>query len=98
MGTLLLLFLAVTTALFSPTANNFPEEKKVLQKQVQLYQFLAPIYSAQTVSTQYITEVADMLATQTPELSPLVVNKVIMSLKCAGEFNVEHNNILTIID
>ena len=42
-------------------------------------------------------ELSDMLHREASTLNTAVINKVMSVLKCANEYNVEHNNILTII-
>lgn len=45
-----------------------------------------------------INEISNMLHKQAVNLNAPVINKVLTSLNCAKEHNVQHNNILTVID
>lgn len=45
-----------------------------------------------------LKEVNQLLHSQAPSLSQVVINKVLSTLNCAYEHNVRHNDILTIID
>lgn len=45
-----------------------------------------------------VDDIQQMLHRLAPTLSMAVINKAITSLKCAQDYNVDHNNILTIID
>ncbi|MBA2649702.1 MAG: murein L,D-transpeptidase catalytic domain family protein [Legionella sp.] len=45
-----------------------------------------------------LDEIKDMLHREAATLNPTVLDKVIRTLKCTLEYNVVHNNILTIID
>lgn len=43
-------------------------------------------------------ELVDMIHREAPNLRMTVINKVMTALSCANEYNVNHNNILSIID
>lgn len=43
-------------------------------------------------------DIREMMQTQGGDLSASVINKVISTLKCAQHYNIDHNQILTIID
>lgn len=45
-----------------------------------------------------LTEIRTMLHTQASTLNEQVIDKVLTTLKCANAYNVDRNNILTIID
>lgn len=43
-------------------------------------------------------EVKEILSKEAPTLNATVINKVITTLKCAAQYNIGHNNVLTVID
>lgn len=98
MGTLLLLMLALTGTSLPQLAADFSHQKEIVAEKVQLISRMAPVFQAAQFSAQSINEIDLMLHNEAPGLSQLVINKVLMTLKCASTYNVEHNNILTIID
>lgn len=50
------------------------------------------------ISNQQLNELKAMLHKEAPTLNTAVIDKVTTSLQCATEYNVDHNNILTVID
>lgn len=50
-----------------------------------------------TIHTQ-LHEIEEMLQKEAGTLNPAVIHKVITALKCATEYSVQRNNILTVID
>jgi hypothetical protein len=98
MSSILLFVLAVTSTYLPPLPIDFPEQKKIINDNLQLLSELGPVYSAEQNSAQYINGINNMLHHEAPNLNQLVINKVLMTLKCASQYNVDHNNILTIID
>ncbi|EHL30624.1 murein L,D-transpeptidase catalytic domain family protein [Legionella drancourtii] len=98
MSALLLWILAVTSAYLPPLPVDFPQQKKAATEDFHLISVVAPVLSAGQVSAQAISDLELMLHNQAPTLNQQVINKVLMTLKCATEYNVDHNNILTVID
>ncbi|MCW8408307.1 murein L,D-transpeptidase catalytic domain family protein [Legionella sp. PATHC035] len=96
MGSLLLLGLAVTFTYFPQLPLAFPQAQAIVKDDVRLISETAR-FSVQ-INDQSLNDIRLMLAHEAPHLNPLVINKVLTSLKCAIEYNVDHNNILTIID
>ena len=45
-----------------------------------------------------LEKIEEMLHKEAPNLNVAVINKATTSIQCANEYNVNHNNILTIID
>lgn len=86
---ILLLLLAVTS--FDLALLPLP----VIQEKIELNnRVLSEIPS---INTQ-LNEIKEMLHNEANTLNEPVINKVITTLKCATAYNVERNNILTIID
>jgi hypothetical protein len=89
MSHILLLLLAVTISDFSlPNLDSLHE--KIVNFNKSLVNEIPPV-------TMPLNEVREMLHKQST-LSEPVINKVLTTLKCASEYNVDRNNILTIID
>lgn len=86
---LLLLLMAATSLDFSVPPIDVIEAK--LENNTRMLSELPAI------KTQ-LSDVQTMLETEAPGLNPSVINKVITTIKCAGTYNVDHNNILTVID
>ncbi|CAM3068721.1 Uncharacterised protein [Legionella steigerwaltii] len=95
MGSILLLFLAVTTTYIPQLPLEFPQAQAI-KNDVRSISETAQ-FSVQ-INAQSLNDIKLMLTHEAPHLNPLVINKVLTSLKCATEYNVDHNNILTIID
>lgn len=97
----LLLLLATTSTSFSLPAPEFLRENSFINKMNRVISEVATLvqgeYEYSKISDKPLDELRDLLR-QTGNLSNAVINKVLTSLKCADEYNVEHNNILTIID
>lgn len=89
MVNILLLLLAASSFDFS-----LPPMNELKGKLDQNQRILSEI---PTINTQ-LNEIKEMMQTETTNLNPPVINKVITSLKCATEYNVERKNILTVID
>ncbi|BCA94831.1 hypothetical protein TUM19329_11920 [Legionella antarctica] len=90
MSHILLLLLAVTHSGLSLPPMEFMQEK--------LFNIAKNVINEIPSITMPLNEIKGMLHQQAPDLNGLVINKVLTTLKCAVEYNVEHNNILTIID
>lgn len=95
----ILLWILVATSTYLPVLPvDFPQQKKAVNDDINLISTITPVLGAEQVSTQYITDINLMLHNAAPMLNQQVINKVLTTLKCASEYNVGHNNILTIID
>ncbi|KTC93132.1 MULTISPECIES: murein L,D-transpeptidase catalytic domain family protein [Legionella] len=97
----LLWMLAVTsTCCFSQSSHKHVHEKVVKKKDdnqiLQIIALISPDLISPKATNTSLKEIENMLVTSS--LNKLVVDKVLKTLKCAGEYNVDHNNILTIID
>ncbi|MCL9684735.1 murein L,D-transpeptidase catalytic domain family protein [Legionella maioricensis] len=90
MSHLLLLLLAVTYSGFSLPPFALVQEK-IISVANNVVNEIPSI-------TMPLNEISDMLHQQAPQLNELVINKVLTTLRCAMEYNVDRNNILTIID
>ena len=55
-------------------------------------------FESPKTANRSLDDIQQMLHTLAPTLGIAVINKVLTSLKCAQDYNVDHNNILTIID
>lgn len=95
MGSLLLLFLAVSTTYIPQLPVEFPQAQAI-KNDVRFISETAQ-YSVR-INDQSLNDIKLMLTHAAPYLNPLVINKALTTLKCATEYNVDHNNILTIID
>ena len=51
-----------------------------------------------TTDTQLLDKIKIMLHAEAPTLNADVINKILMTLRCADAQNIYHNNILTVID
>ena len=85
----LFLILALASAFSSPHASNSLQR---IMASAGAYQYCPkpsaiPLY-----------EIKNMLNKESNTLNAAVINKVLTILKCANHYNIEHNNILTIID
>lgn len=87
---ILLLLLAVSSSGFSLSDLNTPTGSS-------LDVHSGVISELPSISPQ-LNEIKDLLHAEAPSLRESVINKVLTSIKCATEYNVERNNILTIID
>jgi len=89
-----LLALAVTLACFSQPL--FANDDPGVIDNITL--FARTGYHHPKISNQKLHELQAMLHKEAPNLNTAVINKVATSLKCATEYNVDHNTILTVID
>ncbi len=90
MSHILLLLLAVNYSGFSLPPLGLAQEK--------IINIAKNVINEIPSITMPLNEIKEMLRQQAPNLNELVINKVLTTLKCAMEYNVGHNNILTIID
>ncbi|MFA5960966.1 MAG: murein L,D-transpeptidase catalytic domain family protein [Tatlockia sp.] len=91
----LLLVLAVTAACFSLTL--YPKESNQATMGInELIALISPGLVYPQTSDKTFKEIESMLRAST--LDTPVITKVLKTLKCADQYKVAHNNILTIID
>ncbi|MBA2656304.1 MAG: murein L,D-transpeptidase catalytic domain family protein [Tatlockia sp.] len=100
----LLLILAVTSTCFSLPSPQLQQEKLLSSKDTRLEKLLNLLnlqisYANPTAAMPIMTlaEIQTML-NEDNTLSPGVIDKVLKSIKCVNEYNIQHNHILTIID
>lgn len=101
----LLLILAVALTYFSlpyPAFMQGEEEKeKITNKNTSMIDEITSIVITEheyQTTLKPLHEIKEMLLKEATTLNLAVINKVLTTLKCASEYNIEHNNILTIID
>ncbi|PWY55214.1 hypothetical protein DGG96_13645 [Legionella qingyii] len=97
MSALLLLFLAATISYFPQLPLELPQAR-TMKDDARFISEIAPFPGLEQINDLYLNDIKSLLAHEAPNLNPLVINKVLTTLKCATNYNVEHNNILTIID
>ncbi len=85
----LLLITTLTSFAFSLQANNALQLPLPFQKN--------PEYCAKVI-IQPSNDLREMLHREALTLSPIVINKVMSVLECINKYNIDHNNILTIVD
>lgn len=104
MRKILLAMLAV-----SSTCSALPFAEFIQEKQTDLVNkynsivdeiiAIANAYQSGPISTiKPLSEIKAMLIKEAPTLSSAVIDNVLTTLKCADQYNVNHNNILTVID
>lgn len=98
MSALLLLALAVSSYLPPLPVQFIEQQQKQVNEDIRFIRGLVPVCSAGHASVQAINDLDFMLHNEAPHLNQQVINKVLMTLKCANDYNVDHNHILTIID
>lgn len=97
MSAILLWILAAASNYLPPLPVVLPQQKAV-QEDLRLISLIAPVWNAEQSSVQSINDINLMLNNQEPSLNPQVILQVMRTLKCSDEYNVDHNNILTVID
>ena len=98
MGALLLFILAVTVNYFPKLPEGLLQNQQIIYDDIQLLAERAPDLSHKSNEELLLKDAQSMLQHDAPNLNPLVINKVLLTLKCADMYHVDHNNILTIID
>ncbi len=98
----LLLLLAVASTCFSlPYSErlkvNVPETKNEMND-IDLPSMVNTDVAYLPVVPQTFDEIKSILTQQAPTLNTGVIDKVLTTLECANKYNVDHNNILTVID
>ncbi|STX27863.1 Uncharacterised protein [Legionella beliardensis] len=97
----LLLFLAVSANCFSMPSLDYLQQtinSSYPNVLVKVSSFLSPPFLDKLNKETTLNAIKEMLHKENPALSDAVINKVLTTLTCATEYNVDHNNILTIID
>jgi len=98
----LLLLLAVASTCFAMSSPAPLKEDGTVYKTPNILDDIRAIAlqmnDSPGLKTYSLTEIKEMLIKEAPSLSASVINKVITTLKCANENNVEYNDILTVID
>jgi hypothetical protein len=94
----LLLFLAVTTVNFPQPVSAVPLMQSIIKENIPVSRVAEAFSGSELLNEYTIYDMKQLLTHEAPNLNPLVVKKVLTTLKCAKEFNVEHNHILTLID
>lgn len=101
MRKMLLVLLAVVSTSFSLPFPKFLKEKEVanLNKNVmgEIVPIITPGYATPLTIISPFDEIKDMLY-RDGSLNEAVIHKVLSSIKCADGKNIEHNNVLTVID
>lgn len=98
MSALLLFVLAVSSTYVPQIPMLFPQYQKAVKEEFHFLNVIAPVLAGGQSSIQSINDIELMLHNEAPTLNQQVINKVLMTLKCATEYNVDHNHILTLID
>lgn len=102
MRTILQLMLFVTTSCFAlPTQELLPDTNPIYYDKSAIGEIISILhanYDYSKTTQKPLIEIKNMLHKEANTLSEAVIDKVIKTLACAREYNVEHNNILTIID
>jgi hypothetical protein len=96
----LLCLLAVTSTCFSLPDENRQFQRGILEQNHKLAQILSPTtrFPYSQIPVIPIHEIERMIRQQAPTLNNAVLNKILTSLKCAQQYAVPHNEILTVID
>lgn len=95
MKKLLIVIIALILASFFFIAPKLLQERKIL---IRNNININPVPKVENVSNKPFTSIEDMLRHQPNPLSPPVINHVLSTLNCAQQHNVEHNQVLTVID
>lgn len=102
MRKILLLMLAVVSTSFSLPFPQSYKEKDVFNSNHNVMgeaaSIITPAEETPFAFIAPIDELKDMLYREAPTLREAVVNKILLTLKCADGKNIEHNNTLTVID
>ena len=100
----LLWMLAVTTTCFSLPSPDYLQQQKVTNTYThyasimeEIRSFISEKFSPKKPVDE-ISAINDMLQRESSTLNAPVIHKVLTTLKCSLEYNINNNNILTIID
>lgn len=96
MGKLLLVIVAVTAMYFSfPVVNKASSETQAqsltMAEENEEEQSFVPAINP-------LIDIKRLLTKESYQLNPKVIDKVLTTVQCTNKYNIEHNNILTIID
>src|ERR1700758_2221620 len=94
MSAILLWIIVATSTYLPPLPLDFPQQKKAVTADIQLISEVVPVL----VAERSVQDIEQMLRNTAPMLNQQVMNKVLMTLKCASQYNVDHHNVLTVID
>lgn len=98
----LLLLLAVASTCFAlPYSERLKGDVQEITNQsnnIDLPSIVNTRVAYLPVAPQTAAEIKEILTQQAPTLNPAVINKVLTTLECAHKYNVDLNNILTVID
>lgn len=98
----LLLLLAVTSTCLALPAPELLQEKDITNKNHnvidEIISMVSTKYDYPHTTPRPLNEIKQMLQAEGPALNTTVINKALTTLKCADEYSVDHNNVLTIID
>lgn len=98
----LLLSLAVISTSFALPPLALSHEKEILLKNNRaidvLLSIIQPNYEYSKWRITSLNEIQTMLHEETNTLNKAVIHKVLTTLRCVNKFNMNHNNVLTIID
>jgi L,D-transpeptidase catalytic domain len=98
----LLLLLAVTSTCFSLPYLESLQEKEIVNNVNMIMDKIKSLvntkYDYLIMTSQAVDDTAEILGKEANTLNREVISKVTTTLQCAKEYNIEHNNILTIID
>lgn len=95
MSKILLVTLAASLAYFPMT---YMEKLQAAVQAQAMESVIPPIKPINEDLLLSAAELRQLLHEKAPMLSEVVIDKVVTSLKCANQYNVDHNDILTVID
>ena len=96
--------LAVTSTCFSQPAPDLLQqtETEIISRFNLVIEAITSMVSKEGASSKTspnpLDEIKEMLHKEASTLNKAVIENVVTTLNCANEYNLEHNNILTIID
>lgn len=97
-----LLLLAVTSSCFALPTAELPQGDEVSRNDApaidQIISNVGIKYGYTQVARKPLDDIKTMLLKESDTLNTAVINKVLLTLSCTNQYNIEHNNILTIID
>ncbi|WP_419420119.1 murein L,D-transpeptidase catalytic domain family protein [Legionella sp. D16C41] len=100
MRKILLFYLAVISTCFSMPSLDLFQEKTANNYNLMaiITAIFNPPLETQVREVDPLNDIKQMLQKEGSSLNGAVIDKVLTTLKCASQYNVEHNNVLTIID
>ncbi len=94
----LLLMLAVTSTCYALPTSELKQENVENSHYQSVFETLLPVFNLYPAADIRLYYIKKMLEKQGNHLRKAVINKVVTSLKCVNEYDIDHNHILTIID